>query len=707
MTDHPPGPGTIAEGQLADLVEQLTERLQAGENVDVSAVLAAHPEHAERLARLLPTLGAAAALAAPPGPVHEPVGPPPNEELGDFRRIREVGRGGMGVVYEAEQRSLRRRVALKVLPYAATMDPKQLQRFRTEAHAAAHLHHQNIVPVYAVGCERGVHYYAMQLIDGQSLADAIASLRRQAGLPNVDPHDRTASLPPAAAADVAPATRPTHTPPTHRPVRGLEHCRACARLGVQAAEALEHAHQMGVIHRDIKPANLLVDDRRHLWVTDFGLARCNDDRGLTRTGDLVGTLRYMSPEQIDGRPELVDERTDVYALGATLYELLTLEPLFMARDRQSLLSRVLRDEPRPPRRLNPAVPAELETVVLKALAKAPDERYRTAQELADDLRRFLDDRPIAARRPGIALRLRRWVRRHRPVVATAAASFVLLLILAVAGLAVSNALLKREGERTRQAERDQATQLALTYIKEAEARRASGLAGRRVESLDLVRKAAAIFGDLGLIESRRQELRTQAIASLALADVRLVREWDGHPPGWSGPTFDADLRIYLRRDPQGIVSLRRVEDDQELQKFPASGGILLSPDGSVVAVQCAPDHHFRLWDWQRGRNVFETTFPIEAMTFSPDGGRVALGRKDGMITIYDTVTGQPESESIETKVSPIHLSYSADGSRLAVASFADRQVQIRDTSTGRLYDTIPVPQGACSVAWHPDGVLLA
>src|SRR5262245_39897430 len=282
MTDHPPGPRTLTDGKLADLVEELTERLQAGENVDVSAVLAAHPEHAERLALLLPTLGAAAALAAPPEPVSEHVGPPPNEELGDFRLIREVGRGGMGVVYEAEQRSLRRRVALKVLPYAATMDPKQLQRFRTEAHAAAHLHHQNIVPVYAVGCERGVHYYAMQLIDGQSLADVIASLPRQAGPPNVDPNDRTASLP-GPAVDVAPNPRPAHTPPTPRPVRGLEHCRACARLGVQAAEALEHAHQMGVVHRDIKPANLLVDDRRHLWVTDFGLARCHDDRGLTRT----------------------------------------------------------------------------------------------------------------------------------------------------------------------------------------------------------------------------------------------------------------------------------------------------------------------------------------------------------------------------------------------------------------------------------------
>src|SRR5262245_54168488 len=241
---------------LAVLLEHVTARLQAGEAVDTGELARDHPEYAERLQQLLPALRLLADASRPGG-----AGPSPSaaaedwaedlagEPLGDFRLLGEVGRGGMGVVYEAEQRSLRRRVALKVLPYAATMDPKQLQRFRTEAHAAAHLHHQNIVPVYAVGCERGVHYYAMQLIDGQSLADVIASLRRQAGLPNVDPNDRTASMP-GPSVDVAPNTRPAHTPPTHRPVRGLEHCRACARLGVQAAEALEHAHQMGVVHRD-------------------------------------------------------------------------------------------------------------------------------------------------------------------------------------------------------------------------------------------------------------------------------------------------------------------------------------------------------------------------------------------------------------------------------------------------------------------------
>jgi hypothetical protein len=223
--------------------------------------------------------------------------------------------------------------------------------------------------------------------------------------------------------------------------------RAVARLGVQAAEALEHAHDQGVVHRDVKPGNLLVDARGHLWVTDFGLAQFPNDAALTMSGDLLGTLRYMSPEQTLGRRGVVDHRADVYALGATLYELLTLQPPFVARDRHELLRQIASDEPRPPRCLNRAVPADLETVVLKALSRAPEERYASAQELAADLRRFLEDRPILARRPSLLQRAARWARRRRTLVAWGLAA----LLLAVVGLAISNVLIAREQARTREA----------------------------------------------------------------------------------------------------------------------------------------------------------------------------------------------------------------------------------------------------------------
>jgi serine/threonine protein kinase/Tfp pilus assembly protein PilF len=441
-------PAGSADRALGLLVEELTAKLQAGAPVDGERYVREHPEHAERLRQLLPSLrlladlGRSAATGVPAA--IPPAGPPPDlvGTLGDYRLLREVGRGGMGVVYEAEQVSLGRRVALKVLPFAAALDAKQLQRFKNEAQAAAHLQHQSIVPVYGVGSERGVHYYAMQFIDGQTLAALIAGLRAAPGAPAVSPADVPTGpevpTPPVAAASTQP------------PVRDPAFFRTAARLGVQAAEALEHAHQLGVIHRDIKPANLLVDGRGNLWVTDFGLAHCQHQAGLTMTGDLVGTLRYMSPEQALAKRVLVDHRTDIYSLGATLYELLTLEPAFPASDRQELLRQIAFEEPRRPRRLNKAVPAELEIIALKALEKNPADRYATAQELADDLERFLKDEPIRARWPTPAQRVRKWARRHRPVVGAVAAALALAAVLLAGGglwLARQQAARQAETER--------------------------------------------------------------------------------------------------------------------------------------------------------------------------------------------------------------------------------------------------------------------
>jgi WD40 repeat protein/serine/threonine protein kinase len=523
---------------LAELMDQLANRLQAGEPLDVEGFLRAHPDRAEELRRLLPAVEVLADLeqsvdagaislssdiARVDGRTDLKTVPP--GVLGDFRIIREIGRGGMGIVYEAEQISLGRRIALKVLPFASTLDPRQLQRFRNEAHAAAQLHHTNIVPVFATGCERGVHFYAMQFIEGQTLADVIRELRSgeetdpgpkiedgkqgrlgvrrkeealgaalptppprpTAGLPDPttsyahqpNPEDQQESNSAEAPSTIENRQASRDTMAARSPSsilnaqsslsdpRSSSYYRAVAQLGIQAAEALEFAHQMGIIHRDIKPANLLLEHApsplggegrgegarvnvARLWIADFGLAHCQSQAGLTMTGDLIGTLRYMSPEQALAKQVPIDHRTDIYSLGLTLYELLTLEPAFNETDRAKLLHQIAFQDPRRPRLLSKSIPAELETIVLEAIEKEPQHRYATAQELANDLRHFLNDRPIRARKPSLLQRSRKVYRRHKPVFVSIGISAVLLLIVAVAALATALVLMNQNLSETKQ-----------------------------------------------------------------------------------------------------------------------------------------------------------------------------------------------------------------------------------------------------------------
>lgn len=446
------------DAQLAKLVDVLIDRIQGGEQIDPVALVSDYPEDADRLRKLLPTLEAMAAVAQPEGTGDATSSLAPFEGgyqpgvLGDFEIVREIGRGGMGVVYEARQISLVRRVALKVLPFAAVMDARQLCRFKNEAQAAATLDHPNIVSVYSIGSDRSVHYFAMQYIEGQTLAEVIRDLRQSTGLPVADQvgsvtracmflagsHDREKLPSSSPGQETGAASTPTVRPPqavvsTEREIDSSVFYLNVARLAIQAAEALDHAHERGIRHRDVKPGNLMLDETGKLWVTDFGLARVEGDAGMTMSGDLLGTLRYMSPEQALAKRVVVDHRSDIYSLGVTLYELLTLRPAFASDDRQELLRAIAFDEPVVPRTWNQAIPADLETVVLKAMAKDVGARYATAQELADDLKRFLADQPIRARRPNLFQQVRRWSRRHLAVVTTAGLVAACALLIA-AGL---------------------------------------------------------------------------------------------------------------------------------------------------------------------------------------------------------------------------------------------------------------------------------
>ncbi len=433
---------------VEELAEEFAERHRRGERPSIDEYTARYPQWADEIRDLFPALlfmeklkPAASDLTGPfADDVTQPVLVVQPQRLGEFRLVREIGRGGMGVVYEAVQESLGRCVALKVLPGGALVSATYLERFRREARAAAKLQHPNIVPVHGTFETDGVHYYAMQYIEGQGLDQVLNDLRRLRERKGNEGH--TVSTASAAHSLLSgnltlvdsgsnnPAPRPPGTLSSHTLAASqllpAAYNNGVARIGLQVAEALAYAHQQGVLHRDIKPSNLMLDARGTVWVTDFGLAKADDNGELTGTGDIVGTLRFMAPERFDG---VSLPQSDLYSLGLTLYELLALRPAFDDANKGRLIDKVLHETPLSLRHLDRHIPRDLETIVLKCIARDPGDRYRSAQELAGDLRRFLTDEPIAARRIGGVERGWRWCRRNPAVAGLSLAVFVLVTVL--------------------------------------------------------------------------------------------------------------------------------------------------------------------------------------------------------------------------------------------------------------------------------------
>jgi WD40 repeat protein/serine/threonine protein kinase len=745
------------------LAEEFAERYRRGEQPSVTEYAEKYPDLAGEIRDLFPALLMMEDLKPGGADVtggYEPVPAPAGtrlEQLGDYRILREVGRGGMGVVYEAEQVSLGRHVALKVLPAHALLDPQHLHRFHREARAAARLHHTNIVPVYGVGEADGLHYYVMQFIHGHGLDQVIRELRHL--------HQQGPAAAVAANSASESALRlmsgqfpggPTDHPPAPMPAPELsgtavvgssvihlpgesdtsslsgssrQYWHSVARIGIQAADALAYASSQGILHRDVKPSNLLLDTQGIVWITDFGLAKVAEQDNLTHTGDIVGTLRFMAPERFEGQSDL---RSDLYALGLTLYELLTLRQAFDETDRGKLMQQVMHHQPPPPRTINPEVPRDLETIVQKCIAREPQKRYQTATEVADDLRRFVDDKPIRARRVGEIEKLWLWCRRN-PAMAGLMAALVLVFLAGFAGVAWKwrEAVAEREAKEAQR----QAAEQARDHAAEEEAR-----AKRERE-----RAQAALYSSQ--IARARLEYQTNNVRGTA----QLLQQCDVERRGWEWNFLHGlcHAELFTLGGHSSWVNAVACSPDGKLivtagggNPFAANPGqsvapgeaivwdaatgkqirvlrghrdtlwdIAFSPGGNQLAT-CSADRTARLWDVATGRQlrVLQAPGPLRSVAFRPDGQRLAAGCDDARVYFWDVATGEPARPLVASNMPVWRVRYSPDSHWLATAASSTEGGDVRTWNAAELTPVAVLEGGRggnADIAFSPDSRILA
>ena len=596
-----------------------------------------------------------------------------------YEILSELGRGGMGIVYRARQLSLNRLVALKMLRAGDCGSAALLARFQAEAEAVARLHHPNIVQIYDYGEHDGMPYLALELVDGGSLAAANEQVR---------------------------------TP------------REAAEIVVTLARAVQFAHEQGIVHRDLKPANVLIaappkaaPGRTTIKITDFGLAKVfrEGEERHTQTGTILGTPSYMAPEQARGRSQLIGPATDVYALGAILYELLAEQPPFKAATAIETLHQVLTIEAPSPTRHVPGLPRDLATIVVKCLQKDQQRRYGSAAELANDLERFLQDRPVRARPVGLRERAWRWCRRN-PVLASLAGSVALLLVVVAAvssfsswrlshQLAATSSARQAEGESRKLAE----VRLWESYLAELRTGRGSHRIGQRSRSLATVDRANELLGTIGRTPDRVLQLRNATIATLALPDLREERIVGTTPRVESvGLSIAADR--YVGRS-GGEVTVHRLSDDEVLCRIPRdvnanpnSIALDISVDGRFVSMvsnlgvrisRCEGDQSARVGDWPEATHC----------AFSPDSKQAVVCHPTNGVQLIDLATGQPVKQLLQLQATARPAFHKAS-QRIAICTTSG--VRIIDWPTGRLVSELPqLTYGGLGIAWHPSGEALA
>lgn len=705
-------PGDLVFDRLDRIAAEYCERRRLGQEPSIEEYARRHPELAEELRQFLPTL-ALLDRAGDPVETEAPPATAPGKRVGQYQIVRELGRGGMGVVFEALQAPLGRRVALKVLPVQATLDSQFLERFRREAKAAGKLHHPNIVPVFGGGEADGVHYFAMQYVDGSGL-DRVVKLVRNAW--DLGPGER---LPDTwSRADrlgiVDGLRTGRYDGATRRARRGVggfteaerqRYFHEVARIGLQVAEALSYAHANGILHRDVKPSNLLLDAGGHVWVADFGLCKARESADLTLSGDVLGTLRYMAPERLTG---LSDVRSDVYGLGISLYELLTLQEVFAHSSPGRLAAAVSRGDLPRPGSVQPGIPADLETIVRKATRPEPHERYATADALAGDLRAFLEGRPISAHPPGLLYYLRLAVRRNAALAGTiGAALFVVLASTVYYVLDLDRA--RRGAEAAQQEEaRQRSRALFRSYVANVAAADSALRAGDVAQAR---RSLAAAPAELRNWEWRHLESGLDRSTGTIVLDRARVSDvaWDqavrvvacSSDGRWVAAGAERELVLCAAGGTRISASVRA-------HPSPITT-LAWDPDARWIASTGSWETSAVLWSVPELTELcrLQHRDDVRAVAVSPSGEWIATGTVEGSVCLWDAAPRELAGvlEGHEAEVT--WLSFAPSGERLASASL-DRTVRLWDVGGRRLDRVLRGHSDIVTcVAWDPTGERVA